>query len=217
MSGNGNPLREIRSRTIHMTRLRYQTGGLTHSSNIMMEKPAVMRPRYSPWLVSSGRHPRPRSSIRRSARAATMHMLHVISRPESQKTAMMVMTTILSISSSLRGDCRFLCRVISTRAPSDTITGVIVRVCGRVGTAFLSGSRTSLVGKHADYGKYGMQRREKNEKRPEQVRKTLIWGPIVLFRPPVCLEGGNWVSACRGVRSRPCGGASCRAWSSRCR
>lgn len=32
-----------------MTRLRYQTGGLTHSSNIMMEKPAVMRPRYSPW------------------------------------------------------------------------------------------------------------------------------------------------------------------------
>ena len=106
-----------------MTRLRYQTGGLTHSSNIMMEKPAVMRPRYSPWLVSSGRHPHPRSSIRRSARAATMHMLHVISRPESQKTAMMVMTTILSISSSLRGDCRFLCRVISTRAPSDTVTG----------------------------------------------------------------------------------------------
>ena len=88
-----------------------------------LEKPAVTRPRYSTWLVSSGRHPRPRSSIRRSARAATMHMLHVISRPESQKTAMMVMTTILSISSSLRGDCRFLCRVISTRAPSDTVTG----------------------------------------------------------------------------------------------
>lgn len=77
------------------------------SFNITVEKPAVTRPRYSTWLVSSGRHPRPRSSIRRSARAATIHMLHVISRPESQKTATMVMTVIVSISSSLRGDCRF--------------------------------------------------------------------------------------------------------------
>ena len=93
------------------------------SFNITMEKPAVTRPRYSTWLVSSGRHPRSRSSIRRSARAETTHMLHVISRPESQKTAMMVMTVIVSISSSLRGDCRFLRCVISTRAPSDTVTG----------------------------------------------------------------------------------------------
>lgn len=168
-----------------MTRLRYQTGGLTHSSNIMMEKPAVMRPRYSPWLVSSGRHPRPRSSIRRSARAATMHMLHVISRPESQKTAMMVMTTILSISSSLRGDCRFLCRVISTRAPSDTVTGG-VRVCGIM--AVLSSSslflgKTTVAWCIGNAGPW--ERRTAGTGVPE----TVVRVSVVLFRPPVCLEG----------------------------
>lgn len=175
------------------------------SFNITVEKPAVTRPHYSTWLVSSGRHPCPRSSIRRSARAATMHMLHVISRPESQKTAMMVMTTILSISSylSCAGIVVSLCRVLSTCTPSDTITGVIVRVCGRVGTAFLSGSRTSLVGKHADYGKYGIQRREKNEKRPEQVRETLVWGPIVLLRPSAW-----WLPDIRIIRN--IGSSACR-------
>ncbi len=110
---------------------------------------------------------------------------HAPCHQQAEKTAMMVMTVIVSISSSCVGIVVSLCRVLSTCTPSNTITGVIVRVCGRVGTAFLSGSRTSLVGKHADYGKYGIQRREKNEKGRNRFGKPLYGShrPV----PAVCL------------------------------
>ena len=42
------------------------------------------------------------------------------------------------------------------------------------------------------------------------------WLVRYTYNPPVCWRG-NWVSACRGVRSRPCGGVSGRAWRRPCR
>ena len=50
------------------------------------------------------------------------------------------------------------CAVLSTCAPSDTVTGVIVRACGVWGRLFLFRSRTSSDGRHKDRKIWGYER-----------------------------------------------------------
>ena len=104
-------------------------------------------------------------------------MLHAISRPRSQKTAMMVMTTILSISSSLRGDCRssmpryFHTRPVRYRHGGDDEG---VRSCG----GLLFRSRPSLDGRHGD-------RRDMRRVRGRKTAGTGSGNPCMGFRRPV--------------------------------
>ena len=136
------------------------------------------RPRLA-WPVSAGRLISVSvwvwriSSIRRSARAATTHMLHAISRPRSQKTAMMMITPI--VFPPCIGDSRSLCRSFHT----DTVTGVIVRACGAWGT-FLFRSRTSSDGRHKDRKIWGYERAKGGK-----TAGTGSGNPYMGFRRPV--------------------------------
>ena len=151
----------VRFRTIHMTCGRYQTGGFAEP--LPLDTPPA-------WWSSS---------IRRSARAATTHMLHAISRPRSQKTAMMMITPI--VFPPCIGDSRSLCRSFHMHHVRYRYGGDCegVRCVGDVSFSF-----PNVVGREA-WGPQGYEERKGRKKRPEQVRETLIWVSIVLFRPSV--------------------------------
>ena len=144
-----------------MTRGRYQTGGFAEP--LPLDTPPA-------WWSSS---------IRRSARAATTHMLHAISRPRSQKTAMMMITPI--VFPPCIGDSRSLCRSFHMHHVRYRYGGDCegVRCVGDVSFSF-----PNVVGREA-WGPQGYEERKGRKKRPEQVRETLVWVSVVLFRPSV--------------------------------
>ena len=141
-----------------MTCVRYQTGGFAEP--LPLDTPPA-------WWSSS---------ICRSARSATTHMLHAISRPRSQKTAMMITPPSCSL---LASGILVPCAVLSTRTPSDTVTGVIVRACGAWGT-FLFRSRTSSDGRHKDRKIWGYERAKGGK-----TAGTGSGNPYMGFRRPV--------------------------------
>ena len=74
---------------------------------------------------------------------------------------------------------RVPCAVLSTRTPSDTVTGVIVRACGAWGT-FLFRSRTSSDGRHKDRKIWGYERAKGGK-----TAGTGSGNPYMGFRRPV--------------------------------
>ena len=103
-----------------------------------------------------------------------------ISRPRSQKTAMMMITPI--VFPPCIGDSRSLCRSFHMHHVRYRYGGDCEGVW-RVEPVFLFRFRTSLDGRHE--GRRDMRSAKGGKKRPEQVRETLVWVSVVLFRPSV--------------------------------
>ena len=128
--------------------------------SLFLPSPALSS--WHPSIARTGRRPRPAwpvsagrlisvsvwvwriSSIRRSARSATTHMLHAISRPRSQKTAMMITPIVFP---PCIGDSRSLCRSFHMHHVRYRYGGDCEGVW-RVEPVFLFRFRTSLDGRH---------------------------------------------------------------------
>ena len=134
------------------------------------------RPRLA-WPVSAGRLISVSvwvwriSSIRRSARAATTHMLHAISRPRSQKTAMMMITPI--VFPPCIGDSRSLCRSFHTHPVRYRYGGDCegVRCVGDVSFSF-----PNVVGREA-WGPQGYEERKRRKNGRNRFGKPLYGFP----------------------------------------
>ena len=114
------------------------------------------------------------SSIRRSARAATTHMLHAISRPRSQKTAMMITPIVFP---PCIGDSRSLCRSFHMHHVRYRYGGDCEGVW-RVEPVFLFRFRTSLDGRHEG-------RRDMRSAKGGKTAGTGSGNPCMGFRRPV--------------------------------
>ena len=139
------------------------------------------RPRLA-WPVSAGRLISVSvwvwriSSIRRSARSATTHMLHAISRPRSQKTAMMITPIVFP---PCIGDSRSLCRSFHTHPVRYRYGGDCegVRCVGDV-SFFVSERRWTGGIRTARYG-------DTRGRREEKTAGTGSGNPYMGFRRPV--------------------------------
>lgn len=139
-----------------MTRGRYQTGGFAEP--LPLDTPPA-------WWSSS---------ICRSARAATTHMLQTVSRSKSQKTAMMITPIVFP---PCIGDSRSLCRSFHMHHVRYRYGGDCEGVW-RVEPVFLFRFRTSLDGRHGG-------RRDMRSAKGGKTAGTGSGNPYMGFRRPV--------------------------------